>query len=106
MLLSPRKPVAKQSSLRSEKSGKSAFKGRFRPKLEQLENRLAPVVSWDGGAGTLNWKDAPNWSTDSLPGSTDDVVIGSAFAGQTITSGADVTIKSVTSAASLTITAQ
>ena len=43
-----------------------------RPSLEQLESRvLLSLVSWDGGAGTLSWRDAPNWSGDALPGSGD-----------------------------------
>ncbi|WP_020474715.1 LamG-like jellyroll fold domain-containing protein [Zavarzinella formosa] len=33
-------------------------------------------VTWDGGAGTLNWGDAQNWDTDGLPGQYDTVVIG------------------------------
>src|SRR5262249_48285527 len=50
--------------------------------LEPLETRMQlSVISWDGGAGTLNWRDALNWSGDALPGSNDDVVIGAAFAG-------------------------
>src|SRR5690348_4081468 len=48
----------------------------FRPALEHLERRLAPAaVQWTGGAGTLNWTDAKNWSTQALPGSGDDVTI-------------------------------
>src|SRR5262245_5640243 len=75
--------------------------------LEPLEDRLAPaVVSWDGGlSGTgTNWHDKVNWAGDVLPGSSDDVEIGAAFAGVTITSGSDFTINSLTSAASLQIT--
>ncbi|HYF33246.1 MAG TPA: T9SS type A sorting domain-containing protein [Chitinophagaceae bacterium] len=30
---------------------------------------------WDGGAGTNNWGDAANWSSDGLPASTDDVYL-------------------------------
>ena len=52
--------------------------------LEALEARILLSVSWDGEAGTANWRDAVNWSTNALPGSTDDVVIGSAFNGVTI----------------------
>jgi hypothetical protein len=33
----------------------------------------AEVVRWDGGAGTDNWADARNWSTDALPADTDDI---------------------------------
>ena len=44
--------------------------------LEPLEDRrLLAVVSWDGGAGTLNWHDPANWSGDELPIADDDVVI-------------------------------
>src|SRR5205085_10006064 len=43
---------------------------------ESLESRrVLSVVSWDGGAGTANWEDAPNWSDDALPGHADDVQI-------------------------------
>lgn len=34
--------------------------------VEQLEGRmLLTAVSWDGGAGTANWHDVLNWSSDS-----------------------------------------
>src|SRR5262245_37773623 len=73
--------------------------------LEQLEDRtLLTTVSWDGGAGTLRWDDAQNWSIDALPGSSDDAVIGTAFAGLTITHDTgDVSILSLTSAAALRV---
>jgi hypothetical protein len=32
-------------------------------------------VCWDGGASTLSWGDAANWSTDRLPGAGDAVSI-------------------------------
>src|SRR5262245_39912112 len=69
-------------------------------RLEQLEDRtLLTTVSWDGGAGTLRWDDAQNWSTDALPGTADDAVIGAAFSGLTITHDTgDVSIHSLTSA--------
>lgn len=35
----------------------------------------AATVSWDGGGGDDSWHTAANWSTDVLPGSSDDVVI-------------------------------
>ena len=51
----------------------------FRPRLETLEDRCVPAnISWDGGAATLNWHDAANWSTDQLPGLADDVTIDNA----------------------------
>ncbi len=43
---------------------------------EQLEPRhMLATISWDGGAGTTSWHDAANWSTDTLPGAADDVII-------------------------------
>ncbi len=43
-----------------------------------LINYSNAQVSWDGDAGTPNWEDATNWSTDMLPGTTDEVVINDA----------------------------
>src|SRR5438270_573381 len=58
-----------------------------RPLLERLEDRLAPAaVSWTGSAGTLNWGDAANWSSNAVPTSNDDVTINKAGVG-TITIG-------------------
>jgi filamentous hemagglutinin family protein len=34
-------------------------------------------VFWDGGAGTLNWFDANNWSTDLVPAAAQNVTISS-----------------------------
>jgi hypothetical protein len=43
---------------------------------ELLEPRvLLAAVSWDGGAGTVEWTDALNWSNDLLPGPDDNVTI-------------------------------
>ncbi|MFO0850510.1 MAG: right-handed parallel beta-helix repeat-containing protein [Gemmataceae bacterium] len=47
-----------------------------RLRFEHLEDRVTPAtVTWDGGAGTLNWEDALNWDTNALPTAADDVVI-------------------------------
>ncbi len=43
----------------------------------------AAVRTWDGGAGTLSWTDANNWSPDGVPTASDDVVID--VPGQTVT---------------------
>jgi len=62
-------------------------------------------VSFDGGpagAGTL-WHVPENWVGDALPGSDDDVIIGAAFAGTTISVTGDVSVKSLTSEAALSI---
>jgi hypothetical protein len=38
---------------------------------------MLAVVTWDGGGGDLFWHNPLNWSTDTLPGPSDDVVIPS-----------------------------
>ncbi len=85
----------------------------LRPKIERLEERrLLATISWDGGGGSnhdwsaaANWFDETNLVNDVRPGPTDDVQIGAAFAGITITHAtANTTIRSLTSAASLQIT--
>src|SRR5262249_19830476 len=75
-----------------------------RLRFERREDRLAPaVILWDGGpAGTgTSWNDPVNWAGDVLPGAADDAQIGSAFAGVTVTSSSNVTVRSATSAAAL-----
>jgi hypothetical protein len=98
---------------RRKRKAKRSLRSRFRRlfrclplRLEQLEDRtLLTTVSWDGGAGTLRWVDAQNWSTDALPGNSDDAVIGAAFAGLTITHDVGgVSIRSLTSAAAIQVT--
>ena len=47
-----------------------------RPRLEWMEPRtLLSAVTWTGEAGDNNWDTPANWSTDSVPGSGDDVTI-------------------------------
>ena len=71
--------------------------------FEPLEFRsLLSTVTWDGGAGTLQWTDALNWNTDTLPGAGDDVAIP--VSGITISHGGAVTaIRRLQSQASLSI---
>ncbi|MDD4382196.1 MAG: carboxypeptidase-like regulatory domain-containing protein [Candidatus Dojkabacteria bacterium] len=57
------------------------------------KNTYAASVSWDGGASTTNWSDALNWSTDSVPGADDDVLIDTTV---TVNIAATTTIKSLT----------
>src|SRR5438128_2493206 len=50
---------------------------RRRPRLERLEDRLAPAVfSWTGGAGLANnvWGLAQNWSNKAAPGNGADLL--------------------------------
>lgn len=32
-------------------------------------------ITWDGGAGTISWSDANNWSTDAVPTNADEVIL-------------------------------
>jgi hypothetical protein len=83
------------------------FRSRWRTlAIEPLEMRaLLTVVAWDGGGNDFNWHNPVNWVGDQLPGADDHVVISEEFADVTISSSANVTITSLTSAAGLTITA-
>jgi hypothetical protein len=68
------------------------------PFLEPLEDRVVPsTITWDGQAGDNNWGTALNWSTDTLPGSTDDVVIPDLPGTPSITSSGTVSVQSVSS---------
>ena len=42
-------------------------------------------ISWDGGAGTNQWSDALNWSGNSLPAVTDNVVLDNSVVGNSYT---------------------
>jgi hypothetical protein len=56
-----------------------------------LEDRTVPAtVSWSNPAGG-DWSVASNWSTGTLPGPNDDVVIDSPISGATITRGSGST---------------
>ncbi|MDD2685528.1 MAG: filamentous hemagglutinin N-terminal domain-containing protein, partial [Gallionella sp.] len=55
--------------------------------LGVISNNLAAVF-WDGGAGTSDWADVLNWSTDLLPTLTDNVLIGASYGNVYINSGA------------------
>ncbi|MEI7817189.1 MAG: hypothetical protein WCI45_08345, partial [Desulfuromonadales bacterium] len=70
----------------------------------KLEKRaLLAVVTWDGGADTMNWGDAANWDGDSLPGGSDDVVIPYLTGEQTIVLNGSATVLSLNSAEGLTV---
>ncbi len=58
-------------------------------------------VTWTGAGGDNLWQDSANWSGKVLPGSSDDVCIGSGF-NVVLSSGAQ-SINSLTSDSSLTI---
>ena len=72
---------------------------------EELENRrLLSNVSWTGGAGTLNWTDANNWSNHAVPGTSDNVMITTSVAGAITISSVARSINSLTdSTASLAL---
>lgn len=68
--------------------------------LEALEDRTVPTtINWIN-PGSGNWDAPANWSTGSLPGSADDVVINtSAAATITVRGGDTIAIHSLTTAA-------
>lgn len=104
-------------SLRTTKSSTRKKRSRRRKRLvpvESLEQRLLlTTIAWDGEAGDGDWHNAANWFdqsnsvNDVLPTADDDVVIGSAFAGDTIVIAPSTTvdINSINSAAAITIEA-
>ncbi len=95
-----------QVSSRAARPGGIRQSRRFhcRPELVCLEERLAPAtVNWTGLGHDLNWVNGANWDLH-VPTGNDDAVIGSNFADQTITSSGTVTVRSVTSAATLELT--
>jgi len=68
------------------------------------DRRLLSTVGWDGGAGTLNWQDAANWSADVLPAPTDDVVIPDLLGEIRILITQSTVVRSINSAEGLGIT--
>ncbi len=55
--------------------GRARFRAR-QPRFETMEVRiLLSAVFWTGTAGDNNWDTPSNWSTDAVPGSSDDVAI-------------------------------
>jgi hypothetical protein len=73
-----------------------------------LEGRITPnTVNWTGLGGDFNWGAGANWSNGVGPGSGDDAVISSSFAGITVThnAGDTDTVHSLTSQAALSISA-
>ena len=93
------------SKNRSRGTKVSAFSRRrreSRPRVETLELRqLLSSVNWISATGG-SWNVASNWSTDKVPGPTDDAVIN--VSGITVTSNADVSVNSVASKATLVLT--
>ncbi len=74
--------------------------------IELLEDRrLLAVVTWDGGAGTLNWTDANNWDTNVIPATVDSVVIPDLVGTPTILYGSGTrTVASIQTAETLSVT--
>ncbi|WP_157256642.1 hypothetical protein [Methyloversatilis discipulorum] len=60
-------------------------------------------ICWDGGAGTLLWTDAANWTTDLLPGTTDLVFIDLENGVNVQLTGGTHTIASLTTTAGNTL---
>ena len=67
-----------------------------RPILEALEPRLLlSTVSWDGGGADLLWHNPLNWSGDTLPGLSDDVLIDVPNGDVIVEILDDVTVRSI-----------
>jgi len=66
---------------------------------------LAATVTWTGGGDGVSWGDAQNWSGNGVPGTTDDVAIGTISGNGTISITTTVQVKSLTSAAAINISA-
>src|SRR5262249_18378344 len=95
MFFAPIRKFLSPSSTRyssQERHARLRFGGnRFRPRIEVLEERSTPaVVNWTNPAGGT-WETPGNWSSGSLPGPADDVVIGTLNSGAVITHASDVT---------------
>src|SRR5262245_9718337 len=75
-------------------------------RVEHLEERLNPaVISWDVDADGF-WDEASNWSTDTVPGPDDDVVIDRAGGEYVVTiRSGDQSVKSLQSVDSVVLTA-
>jgi hypothetical protein len=61
------------------------------------------TVVWDGGAGSLRFEDAGNWSTDRVPGRDDDVIIPALSGNQAVTLGRWYELKSIRADAPLAV---
>ena len=67
---------ARSFRFRSQRTSNVKRSKSCRPRIEWMEPRtLLSAVTWTGGGGDNNWDTAANWSTDSVPGSGDDVTI-------------------------------
>jgi hypothetical protein len=67
---------ARSFRFRLQRTGNLKRPKAWRPQIECMEPRtLLSAVTWTGGGGNNNWDTAANWSTDSVPGSGDDVTI-------------------------------
>ncbi len=95
---------------RKRRSSRKLFQARqrrrVRPGLEALECRWTPAtVGWTGLGGDFNFGDGANWSTNEVPGASDDVVIddgGSNAFTVNLTSGSDA-VNSLVDDASLSV---
>jgi hypothetical protein len=82
---------------RGPRAGRSPRLGHWRPTLEILEHRTAPAtVTWTNPAGGA-WENPANWSTGSLPGPGDDVLIANLNPEAVIAHTSDTIIHQLTS---------
>lgn len=68
-----------------------------------LQISSAQTIHWDGGGDGRSWHDPLNWSTDAVPGPTNDVVISAPGTNFTVAVNGNVTIQSLQCGQSLTV---
>jgi alpha-L-arabinofuranosidase len=99
--LTPLRPRTKRQGIVKQTRFEISVVGRD---FGQFEERVLPSVSWVGGA-TGSWVVAANWSNDSVPTSTTDILINtSAPANITIPAGDVESIDSLTVGSNDTLT--
>lgn len=94
--------VFQSSASRPQKARKSR-QARFL--MESLEDRAVPaVIVWDGGAGSNNFWDKSNWSTDTVPGKNDDVIVPALSGNARLVMESTTELRSIQTKASLQLT--
>ncbi|NER08163.1 MAG: hypothetical protein F6K17_39270, partial [Okeania sp. SIO3C4] len=61
------------------------------------------VINWTGNGDGSSWFDQANWDTNTIPGSTDDVVINVESDRQTIQIDSSVNVNSLNSSETLEV---
>src|ERR1051325_1461610 len=77
---------------------KSAKRQPYRLTVEQFEDIIAPATyTWDGGGSDSNWSTAANWTSDTVPTSSDTANIDNSA--DTVVLDSNVTVANLTMSA-------